>query len=200
MPATLYDPNNVKVGEAYLFYAPWIAGQTPTAMPADSTPLFTPTSWNSPWASAGATDEGYKVTVDSSTTQITIEEQALPVDEQVESKTITVEASLAEDTMKTLQLFFAGASITTTNAGTTTPGTEKMVLSSGLKLLTIALEMANPLGLARRIYIPKVSAIGSGDVSFRRASAKHMYPLRFTSLCKPEEIQIVNITAAPTGP
>lgn len=197
MPASLYDPNNVKVGEAYAMYCPWLS--TPTAMPPDNTPLFTPTSWPSPWASAGATDEGFKVTVNASTTQITIEEQALPVDEQVESKTLTVEAALAEDTMTTLQLFFAGGAINVTAAGAGTPGTAKMALSSGLKLVTLALEMANSKGLARRIYIPKASAIGTGDVSFRRASAKRMYPMRFTSLCKPEEIQIVDITAPPTS-
>ena len=197
MPAALYNVDNVKVGEVYGFICPWLS--TPTPMPADNTALFTPTAWISPWKAIGATDEGFKINVDASTTQITIEEQALPVDEQVESKTMTVEAALAEDSMDTLQMFYAGGTIVTTAAGAGTPGTAKMSLSSGLQIVTLALEMANSKGLARRIYIPKASAIGSGEVSFRRASAKRMYPMRFTSLCRPQDIQIVDITAAPTS-
>lgn len=198
MVAALYDPNNVVVGNAVLFYAPWIAPPgTVTPLVADTVDLFAPASWLSPWLAAGATHEGFKVNVDTSTTTINIEEQSTPVAETIEGKSLTIEAALAEDTIETMQLSWNGGTITTTarTAGTV-PGSKKMTLDDTVKYWTVALEMRNSFGLARRLYVPKCSASGSGDTNFRRASDKRTYPIRFASVCKPSDIQIVEITAA----
>lgn len=195
MVASLYNPDNVVVGHAFGFITPWILGDIEPLI-ADSAALFTPAAWPSPWVACGATHEGFKINVDVSTTTIAIEEQSTPVAETVEGKGIAVEAALAEDTMESMQLSWGGGDITTVAAASAVTGTRKMSLTDDQKYYTLALETRNLYGFARRIYIPKVSATGSGDVNFRRAADKRTYPIRFASLCKPTDIQIVEITAA----
>lgn len=195
MAGVLYDPDNVQVGNAVLMLTPWILGSV-APIPADTVPLFTPadTGW-ADWVSAGATNEGFKMNVDVSTTQITIEEQSTPVDERQESKTLGLEAELAEDTLINVKYAWGGSAVTITAPASGTPGTSKMVLADDVAYWTYCLEMRNKFGLARRVYVPKASMIGSGETSFRRASDKRMYPVRLTTLCKPGDIQIVDITA-----
>lgn len=197
MAGDFYNADNVVVGHAMLMLTPWIKGAV-EANVDDDTPLFTPadTAW-ADWVSAGATNEGFKVNVETSTTQITIEEQSTPVGETVESKAIGIEAVLAESTMESMRYSWGGSDITTTAAGVGTPGTEKMSLTDDIEYYTACLETRNYNGFARRLYIPKVSATGSGEVSFRRAADKQMFPVRFASLCKPTDIEIVDITSAP---
>lgn len=198
MPGVLYNPDNVQVGNAVLMLTPWVLGSVAPMVP-DETPLFDPTdaAWtgSDTWVSAGATNEGFKMNVDVSTTQITIEEQSTPVDERQESKTLGLEAELAEDTLETVKYAWGGAAITIVAPATGVPGTSKMVLSDDIAYWTYILEMRNKFGLARRIYVPKASMIGSGETSFRRASDKRMYPIRLTTLCRPQDIQIVDVTA-----
>ena len=197
MAGDFYNADNVVVGHAMLMLTPWVKNDV-APMVADTTPLFDPdnVAW-ADWVSAGATNEGFKVNVETSTTQITIEEQSTPVGETVESKAIGVEAVLAEATMESMRYSWGGSTITTTAAATGTPGTEKMHLTDDVEYYTACLETRNFNGFARRLYIPKVSATGSGEVSFRRAADKQMFPVRFASLCKPTDIEVVDITAAP---
>ena len=196
MAGVLYDPDNVVVGQAVLMLTPWVLGAV-KPLPADATPLFTPGSaaWLD-WVSAGATNEGFKANVDVSTTQITIEEQSTPVDERSESKTIGLEAELAEDTLITVKYAWGGSTITIVPAGVGVMGSQKMVLSDEIAYWTYVLETRNKYGLARRLYVPKASMIGSGETSFRRAADKRMYPIRLSTLCRPSDIQVVELTAA----
>lgn len=195
MAGVLYDPDNVQVGNAVLMLTPWVLGSVEPIV-ADETPLFTPadTAWTD-WVSAGATNEGFKVNIDVSTTQITIEEQSTPVDERQETKTLGLEAELAEDTLITVKYAWGGSAITIVPASSGVTGTHKMVLQDDVAYWTYILETRNKFGLARRTYVPKASMIGSGETSFRRASDKRMYPVRLTTLCKPTDIQIVDVTA-----
>lgn len=195
MAGSLYNPDNVVVGHAMLMITPWIQGAV-EAIPADATPLFTPdnAAWTD-WVSAGATNEGFKTNVETSTTQITIEEQSTPVGETVESKSIAIEAILAESTMESIRYSWGGSAITTVAAGSGVTGTKKMTLTDDISYYTVCLETRNFNGFARRIYVPKVSITGSGEVSFRRAADKQMFPIRAASLCKPSDIQIVDVTA-----
>lgn len=200
MAGTLYDANNVAVGHAILWLAPWSPiGPIKTIVP-DTTALWDTTAWETAgFFSAGATDEGFKMNVETSTTTITIEEQSTPVLESIEGKTVNIEAALAEDTMASMQLTLGGGNIVTSAATASAPGTSKMSLADDIRNFYACLEMKNSKGLARRIWIPKVSATGSGDIEFRRAAAKRMYPLRLASLCKPTDIQIVDIVAPKTA-
>lgn len=196
MPGSLYDGNNVVVGHAHLFIKAWNPLTPATPMP-DTTAVFTIAPWETAgWNSVGATNEGFKVTVDASTTTVTIEEQSTPVQESLEAKSIAIEAALAEDTMDTIQRAWGGGTITTVAASTGIPGTKKMTLANSILYFAATLETKNSLGFARRFFIPKMSFFGSGETSFRRAADKRLYPVKLNSLCRPDEIQIVDITAA----
>lgn len=200
MAGDFYNADNVVVGHAMLMLTPWVKGSV-AALPADATPIFTPAdlAW-ADWVSAGATNEGFKVNVETSTTQITIEEQSTPVGETVESKAIGIEAVLAEATLESMKYSWGGSDITVTPAAAGVYGKSTMTLSDDIEYYTAVLESRNFNGMARRLYVPKVSVTGSGEVSFRRAADKQMFPVRVASLCKPSEIEVVDLTAVPTGP
>jgi hypothetical protein len=199
MTGSLYNSDNVVVGEAVLMMTPWVLDDV-APMVDDDTPIFTPddAAW-ADWVSAGATNEGFKVNVDTSVTQITIEEQSTPVAETVESKSIAIEAALAEDTLESMKLAWGGGTIVVTAAAASVWGKRVMSLTDAVLYYTLTLEMRNFNGFARRIYIPKASLTGSGEVSFRRASDKRMFPTRAASLCKPSEIVITDLVAVPTS-
>lgn len=198
MAGALYNADNVVVGEAVLWIKPW-SRDVPVEFLPDETDLFDPEPWETAgWTGAGATHEGFRANVETSTTTITIEEQSTPVSERVESKGITFEAALAEDTMESIQLSWGGGQIVTTAAAAGVAATKKMTLSDDVQYWVAVLEMRNFNGFARRIQVPKTSITGSGETSFRRAADKRTYPLRVASLCKPSEIEIVDVTAPAT--
>lgn len=196
MAGDFYNADNVVVGHAMLMVTPWVKGAV-EPIPLDATPLFDPdhANWGAEWLSIGATNEGFKVNVETSTTQITIEEQSTPVGETVESKAIGIEAVLAESTLEAIRYSWGGGTIVTTAAASGVTGTEKMSLTDDIEYYTVCLETRNFNGFARRLYVPKVSITGSGEVSFRRAADKQMFPVRAASLCKPSEIQVVDVVA-----
>jgi len=199
MAGDFYDADNVVVGNAMLMITLWVKGAV-APLVDDDTPIFSPADvgWGADWVSAGATSEGFKVNVQTSTTQITIEEQSTPVGETVESKAISIDAILAEATMDSIKYSWGGAAITHTAPGVGQPGKDTMVLTDDITYYTVVLESRNFNGLARRLYIPKVSITGSGEVAFRRAADKQMFPVTAASLCKPSEIEVVDITAPAT--
>lgn len=197
MAGDFYDANNVVVGHAMLMLSPWSAADPVLDLATfDDVPLFTPDdpAWVD-FVSAGATNEGFKVNVETSTTQITIEEQSTPVGETVESKAIGIEAVLAEATLESMRYSWGGGVITVTAAASGQPGKRSMRLSDDIEYFVGVLETRNFNGLARRLAVPKMSITGSGEVSFRRAADKQMFPIRAASLCKPSDIQVVDITA-----
>lgn len=199
MPGTLYDANNVAVGFATLYTKLWTPGSTLTKMP-DNTPLFDVAAWEADgWAVAGATHEGFKINAEASTTTITIEEQSTPVEEELEAKSVAIEAALAEDTLNSMSMAWGGGTVVSVAAGAGQPATSTMPLSDSVKKVMACLEMKNPLGFPRRIYIEKMSLFGSGETSFRRSAEKRTYPIKLNSLCPPSGIEIVEITAAATS-
>lgn len=197
MPGDLYNADNVVVGQAVLYLKPWVRNTLPGWVP-DATPLWDIDAWETAgFFGVGATNEGFKINVETSTTQVTIEEQSTPVDEKVESKAIGIEAALAEDTLASIRLAWGGGTIAVQAAASGSPGTAKMTLNDDINYYFAALEFRNYYGFARRILVAKASGSGSGETSFRRASDKRMYPMRWASLCPPSGIQVVDITAAP---
>lgn len=196
MPGSLYNSQNVVVGDAMLYLQPYDP-DTPPVLPEDTVPLWT--AYDAPWVYAGATDEGFKITFDSSTQDITIEEQSTPVKRSIESKTVQIEAALAEDTIQTMAWAYGG-NVTTTAPGASVYGKSVLTLSDELVEFAAILECANKFGMARRIIVPRVMSAGSVETSFRRAADKRMYPITLGSVCPPNEIQIIELTAEPTGP
>lgn len=197
MAGDFYNADNVVVGHAMLMLKPWSRTDPILDLALfDSVPLFTPDdpAWGE-FVSAGATNEGFKVNVETSTTQVTIEEQSTPVGETVESKAIGIEAVLAEATLSSMRYSWGGGDITVQAAAAGKVGKQTMNLSDDIEYYVGVLETRNFNGLARRLGVPKMSITGSGEVSFRRAADKQMFPIRAASLCKPSDIEIVDITA-----
>lgn len=190
MPGVLYDANNVVVGHAVLYTKPWSPTVPVTKMPVD-TALFDPTDWETAgWTVAGATNEGFKVNAEASTTTVTIEEQSTPVGESLEAKSMSIEAALAEDTLQSIDWAWGGGTKTVVAPAAGVEGHTLMTLSDEIKYVAATLEMKNFKGMARRIFIPKMSLFGSGETSFRRAAEKRLYPVRLNSLCKPTDIEV----------
>lgn len=193
----LYDANNVKVGVATAWIAPWIQ-PTPTPLIADTVNAFG-TAWAGPWLNLGATDDGWKVSVNTDRNQVRIEEQSIPVDSQIATRTLQIQAALAEETMQTLRLAWGGTAAVVVAPSTGVPGTSKMTLTEIAEFWTIGLETKNRQGFARRFYIEKATIGGSGDTEFRRAAGARLFPIQIDAVCDPTAIKVVDITAA-TGP
>lgn len=196
MPSQLYNENNVVVGAASLNLAPWLPPPAALATPPlDTVVLFA--AYLAPWVNVGATDDGFKANVDTSVNDVTIEEQATPVAQTVTAKKVGITASLSEDSLESIRLSWGGGTIATVVAASAVAPKRTMPLADTVQYYSAVLEMANQVGLARRIYIPKVSITGSGDVAFRRAAGARLHPISISSVCKPSDIVITDITGAP---
>lgn len=182
----LYDPQNVVVGLAVGYYA-----ELGTALPANTVGFAG--DWGTGWTNPGGTEEGWRLTGDSSTQSHNIEEQPNPVLQTLESRTLGIAASLAEDTLQSLRLAFGGGTITTD----ATSQVKTFTLSDGIDEFMVGLDMQTVGGVTRRIIIPRASGSGSVDVAFRRSSAKRLWPVQFQALCKPSEIIIKDIPVTP---
>jgi len=193
--AILYDSQNVVVGEAALFLQVYNPSTPPVWRP-DTTALFAAAT--APWVSVGGTDDGFKINLETSTTTINIEEQALPVAETVESRKLGIEASLAEDTLESMIWAWGSGQIATTAAGSGTWGKKTLTLTNTLLIVAAILETRNKFGYARRYNIPRMSSVGGGTTSFRRAADKRMYDLKLSSVCELPEVSIVELTAPAT--
>lgn len=198
MPGSLYNKQNVVKGMAMLYVAPWTDSLT---FPSDDTPLFAPDNagWSSTWAAAGASDEGYKLTIDSSTQTENIEEDPQPVSVDLEGREIKIEAALAEDTLETIKLAVGGGSIAVQAASSTVVGKRTLTLNDSIDRVAAVLEMKNKFGLARRWIIPEMMAGGSVSTDFRRAAGKRLYPLALQAVCATADIRCVDITAPKTA-
>lgn len=182
--AILYNPQNVVVGLAVGYYA-----EVGSALPLDT--IAFAGDWGDDWTNPGGTEDGWRLTGDTSTQSHTIEEQSNPVLTTLESRNLGMAASLAEDTLANMRLAFAGGTITTVS------GTVKQfTLSDTIDEFMIGLDMKTVGGVCRRIIIPRASGAGTVDVAFRRSSSKRLWPVQFNSLCKPGEIIIKDITPA----
>jgi hypothetical protein len=199
---TLYNQNNVVVGQAAVLVAP---ANTPLPTPLTSliaADPFSLTPWQTgtapyAWNQVGATDQGWKYGTNKSSTDIMIEEQSTPAAEAINSQKVTIEGSLSEDVSTTLTLAYNGVK-TTTAPGASTIGYDTIVLTDTVLYYAVALLTAAVGALPRVIYAPQWSQLSNVSTDFRRASAKRMYPVAFSTVCQPGQIQVINVTAAHT--
>lgn len=194
--APAYSRENILVGQASLRLAPWTP-DTPPALPADTVAINGP--WSPEWTPVGATEEGVTLAFSRSTEQIRIEEQATPVDERTTEVTMNVNTVLSEDTFTTMRISFGGGAITTVAATATDPGIRRLVISSELEQFSLGLEGQNEFGMWRRVRIPIVLSVADAEAAFRRAAAPRRWNVSFRSLVAPEEVEIVEAIAPPTG-
>lgn len=190
------NPNNVVVALAAAYIMPWDP-DSPPVLPDDDAPLGT--DWDDPWVHMGGTDQGWKLTVSTKTSEITIEEQATPVDILADGKTVTVGGSLAEDTLQHSLWAYGGGLLTVVAPGVSTVGKTTLTLTDDLEKWALGLETKNMFGMPRRILIPKNVIAEDVETSYRRAADKRMYPLTANSICPVSEMVFVDITAPATG-
>lgn len=187
------NAKNVVVGIASAWIQPYDAA-LPAALPEVTLPKGA--DWGGNWNNLGATDQGWKLRIGTSTKTINIEEQSTPVLVLADGHTYRVTGDLAEDTLQTARWVYGGGSLVTTAAATGTPGYEVLTLQDNLESWAIGLETVNVKGFWRRYLIP-AGVIGADvETSFRRANEKRMYSFDFEGICAPSEVQIQNMIAA----
>lgn len=176
---------NIIVGQATGY-----TGPVNEPMPALSVALGA--SWGGNWTYWGGTDSGVSFGYVENTNDIRIEEQPNPAAVTVDTVDCSIAVTLAEDTLETMKLAFGGTLVV--NSGATPPN---KVLTMGVALNTYAVgfEGLNPLGFARRVYVPNVVAISQAQVAYRRAAEKRMYAVTFRAICNPTSITITDRTS-----
>lgn len=185
--AKFYDPNNVVVGEAALFLAPYTT--TPAVPPTTLPSLYD--AWATPWVSTGGTDAGYSLSITSDTTEVTIEEQAEPVATTYASRTLQITAALAEDTLENIALLLGGT------VGVDGTGNAQITLTGDLVYYTAALVTKGLESVIQRIYyIPRNTVQTTGDVPFRRID-KRQWGLQVSSASTVSEITVTDYDTTP---
>lgn len=187
-----YNPNNVNVGVASSYVAPFSL-TTPPVLPPDTQALGT--VWPAPWTPLGASDGGLDFTVTRKTIDIMIEEQLTQVDSVTDSMTFDMDITLAEETLQMMKLAYGGGIIATTAPSTGIPGTRTLQISSDMDSFAFGFEVKNELGLWRRILVPKVKSIANVKTTFVRAKNKRMLQVKFSSLVAPEAVVIREMSA-----
>lgn len=189
MPSNTPTLTNIIVGKADGYTSP-----VATAMPADTVALGT--AWSSPWVFWGGTESGVQFNFNRNVTEHRIEEQSNPVLLTPESASIQVVVTLAEDTIENMKLAYGGGNIATQAAATGVIGKKTLTLSDTLQQLALGFEGINPQGFWRRVSIPNVMSAAQVGTPYRRSAGKRIYPVTFSAICAPSQVQIVDMTAA----
>lgn len=198
MPATpSYDRTKVLVGQARMFVQKLTATSVP-ALPADSVALngAWPSTGNNIWVAVGATEEGLTFRFQRTTENIMIEEQLTPVEVNTTSIEMSADVVLSQDTVDTMLLAFGGGTSTVTAPATGQPGKTELVIGSDTASYAFGFEAENSFGRPRRVLIPEVVSVGQMETVYRRAANARRYATSFVSITAPEDVKIVEITAA----
>lgn len=187
------DVTQITSGQTRLFVAAYNP-TTPPALPVDTVALNG--TWPVAWTPIGATLEGVSQNFSRTTNPVTIEESPLPVDMQAATATLSFVTTLMQDSLETIKLNFGGGTITTQAAATGVIGKKTLVLNDDFDYLVLGGEAKNYFGFWRRFLVPKIVAVSSANVAFRRAAGARGYATSFDSLCKLSDITIIEQTAA----
>lgn len=191
-----YTRKNIVRGMAAL----WIGSYSetaPLALPANTTPLgYDWSTGASGWTSLGASESGATMRMTRETTDITIEEQANPVDVAVNTLDPRIEITLSEDTLETMRVAYGGGEITTVAAASGTPGYKELAVSQDLEHFTLGLEAENSFKMARRVLFADVLSVAEVETSYRRAEGTRMYACSFRLISPIEDLVIREFNAA----
>jgi hypothetical protein len=190
-----YTAANVLTGPAKM-YTQVFDASAPPVVPEDSAILGAP--WDDPWLPIGATESGVTFSFKRTTDKITIDEQVTPVDERTKDLSFTIEAELSEDTIDTMVLAYGGGGVTTTPAGSGTPGVTVLSIATDLTYFCFGFEGVNAFGMARRVMVPLSVSVGNAKTQYQRGKKQRTYSTSFESLVAPELVIIREITAAAT--
>lgn len=146
------------------------------------------------WTPLGATDQGWTWGGTKSTNDIYIEEQTTEIAKTVENQQISVQGALAEDISRSLALAYnMTTALTAATSGHAAYETQS--LTDNVLSYAVALVMANSQGFPRWLYIPVATSLDTVTAAFRRANAKRMYTVTFTSICATSQIILENVVA-----
>jgi hypothetical protein len=192
-----YTRQNVLVGQARGFMQKIVTG-TVAALPADTVALggAWPSTGTNIWVPIGGTSEGLNLRFQRSTQDVNIEEQVTPVQVNTTGLDISVEMILSEDTMETMVKAYGGGSIVTTAAATGQIGKKTLTIATDLDTYAFGFETQNEFGFFRRVLIPSVVSVGQAETLYRRAQDARRYAVSLRVLCAPEEIIVIDKTAA----
>ena len=135
------------------------------------------------WFSPGGTDQGYSLTPNANSNEITMEEQAASVQTTISSKSYQITGALAESTPVNRALYY-GATI----SAEAVTGNTVITMSDDPQFYAGFFEYRDAALKTVRLFIPRGTVIGTGDVAFRRAADKRMYGIQFTSACNTTDI------------
>lgn len=187
--AAIATPVSIVLSEAYVGGA-WTV--TPTGVTGGTINIT-----GSLWTPVGATDQGWKMNANKTTTKINIEEQSTPVSTTIQTQTVSFEGALSEDIGRTLQAAFnMTAGFTANSSGHA--GFATYTLTDTPIQYAAALVMANQLNFPRWAYIPAATCLSNASPEFRRANAKRMYAATFESVCATSSIIIEDVVIRGT--
>lgn len=148
------------------------------------------------WVNPGYTDEGLSLNYDKDIVEHFVEEETDPVLTLINRTDLRVMVSLAQDTLENIKYSYGGGQITTQAAALGVIGKKTYKFSTKYDVLALLVEGVNPSGFYRRIYIPRVMAVGTVETPYRRADGKRVYPCEFRAMADgTQKRQIVDKTA-----
>lgn len=199
-----YTRKNIVRGMAQLWIRPYDAT---ASLPGPTMPLggdWTQTTGSlgghADWDYIGASESGATLRMTRETTDISIEEQSNPVDVAVNTMDPRIEITLAEDTLETMRIAYGGGTITTVAPTATVPGYRELNVTQDLEHFTIGLEAENSDGFWRRVLMLDVLSVAEVETSYRRAEGQRLYACSFRLISPIEDLVIMEMNLAATGP
>lgn len=194
-----YTRKFITRGQAALWVASYNA-TAPVTLPAHTLALGGDWSVAIPaWKPIGATEAGVTMRFTRETTDISIEEQANPVDVAVNTLDPRIEVTLSEDSLETMRIAYGGGTITTVAPASGVQGYRELKVTQDLEHLTLGLEAENSDGRARRVLFADVLSVAEVETSYRRAETQRLYACSFRLISPIEDLVIrdYNLAALP---
>jgi len=165
---------------------------TPTGITGGTLTITSPL-----WVPVGATDQGWTFASNKTTQAINIEEQSTPVATEVTTQTLTIGGQLSEDIAQTLSIAYnmVSSAVAPGSGPGSTPGYTLLSPTDTVLTYAVALIMANRLTYPRWLYVPQATSLTNVSAALRRAAAKRMYQVDFSSVCPIGQISIYDFTA-----
>lgn len=157
-----------------------IMGVTYTIEPGGTAPAM---SLDPGYTEVGYTKDGVTMEYNADTADIDVEEETFPLDRVITKERISVKVNLAEASLYNMDAAMAGASLSG-NAITLGGGV--------IRKLAVRLTGLSPAGLTRTIFLPKVTAVGTVGMPFKKGEST-VVPVEFQAL--KSEMRIVDNAA-----
>jgi len=158
-----------------------IMGVTYTIEPGGTAPAM---SLDPGYTELGYTEDGITLEYNADVGDVEVDEETLPIDRVITKERISVKANLAEASLYNMDAAMAGASLSG----------NCITLGGGIiKKLAVRITGHSPAGFIRTIFLPKVTAVGTVGMPFKKGPDKSVVPVEFQAL--KSDIRIVDNAA-----